>query len=92
MGSKSLNVLLNLLLMLNMCQCLFIISLIFGSTGLFVKKMIMTLYVLVYSVLKVMICLGGQLFQLDFLQSIHYSPFNKSFYEFLGMVSVFLKG
>ena len=54
--------------------------------------MIMTLYVLVYSVLKVMICLGGQLFQLDFLQSIHYSPFNKSFYEFLGMVSVFLKG
>ena len=38
MGYKSLNVSLKLLLILNMCQCLFIISFIFGSTGLFVKK------------------------------------------------------
>ena len=36
MGGISLNVSLELLLMLNMCQCLFIISFIFGSTRLYV--------------------------------------------------------
>ena len=38
MGCKLLNISLKLLLMLNMCQCLFIISFIFGSTGLYVNE------------------------------------------------------
>ena len=38
MGCKLLNISLKLPLMLNMCQCLFIISFIFGSTGLYVNE------------------------------------------------------
>ena len=38
MGCKSLNISFKLLSMLNMCQCLFIIFFIFGSTGLYVNE------------------------------------------------------
>ena len=38
MGCKLLNISLKVLSMLNMCQCLFIISFIFGSAGLHVNE------------------------------------------------------
>ena len=37
-GRKLLNTSLKLLLMLNICQCLFIISFIFGSTGVYIAR------------------------------------------------------
>ena len=38
MGCKLVSISLKVLLMLNVCQCLFIISFIFGSTGLYVNR------------------------------------------------------
>ena len=42
-------------------------------------KLELSLYVLVYSVLKIMIYLGGQLSQIVLLQLIHCSPFQQIF-------------
>ena len=79
MGCKLFNISLKLLSMLNKCQCLFIVSVIFGNTGLYVNKMVLRLYIWVYNVLKVMMYLGGQPSQFVFLQSIHYDPFQQIF-------------
>ena len=79
MGCKLFNISLKLMSMLNKCQCLFIVSFIFGNTRLYVNKMVSRLYVWVYNVLKVMMYLGGQPSQFVFLQSIHCSPFQQIF-------------
>ena len=50
-----------------------------GNIGLYVNENALRLYVWIGNVLKVMICLGGQLSQFVFLQSIHSSPFQKKF-------------
>ena len=47
----------------------------FTAMGCILSKMVLSLYVWVYNVLKVMIYLGGHLSQFVFLQSIHCSPF-----------------
>ena len=86
MSCKLLNISLKLLLMVNMCQCLFIISFIFGSTGFYVTENGVESF-WVYNVLKVMICLGGQLSQFVFLPSIHCSPLQQIFLLGLGNVS-----
>ena len=67
MGCILLNVSLTPLLMFNMCQCLFIISFIFGSTGLYVNENGIESLRLDLKCLKVMIYLGGQLSQFAFL-------------------------
>ena len=77
MGCTLLNISLKLLSMLNMCQCLFIISFILGSTGLYVTENGIESWF--YNVLKVMIYLGGQLSEFVFLQAIHCSPFQQIF-------------
>ena len=66
--------------MLNMCQCLFIISFIFGSTGLYVNENGMSLYVWVYNILKVMVCLGGQLSQFFSYSRFIVALYKKVFY------------
>ena len=67
----------------------FIISSIFGSTGLYVKEngTVLSLFVWVYNVLKVVIYQGRQLSRFVFLQSIHCGPFQQIF--LLGFGNVF---
>ena len=66
MSCKLLNISLKLLSMFNMCQCLFIISFMFGSTGLYVTENAIESLRLNLQFLKVMIYSGGQLSQFVF--------------------------
>ena len=80
MGYRLLNISSKLLSMLNLCQCCLLFSLYMAALGCMLAKMVLYLYVWVYSVLKIMIYLGGHLSQFVFLQSIHCSPFQQIFY------------
>ena len=75
MGCTLLYVSLKLLLMLSMFQCLFIISFIFGNTGLYVTKN--GIYIWVYNVLKAIIYLRDQLSQF-----FSYSQFIVAIYRY----------
>ena len=73
--------------MLNMGQCLFIISFTFSSTELFVDKNGIVPLGLGLECFKSNISIGGQLSQLVFLQLIHCSPFQQIFLIGLANVS-----
>ena len=75
MGCTLLYVSLKLLLMPSMFQCLFIISFIFGNTGLYVTKN--GIYIWVYNVLKAIIYLRDQLSQF-----FSYSQFIVAIYRY----------
>ena len=68
MGCTLLYVSLKLLLMLSIFQCLFIISFIFGNTGLYVTKNGICIWV--YNVLKAIIYLRDQLSQFFFYSQL----------------------
>ena len=72
--------------MLNVCQCLFIISFIFGSTGLYVTENGIESLRLGLQCFKSN-DLSVQLFQFLFLQSIHCRPSQQIF--LFGLSSVF---
>ena len=74
-GCTLLNVSLKLLLTLNICQCLFIISFISGSIWLYLTENGTESLRLGLQYLKVMIYLGGQLSQFVFLKLNHFSSF-----------------
>ena len=75
-GCKLLNISLKLMSMLNKCQymCL-LFPLYLATLGFMLTKMVLCLYIWVYSFLKVMNYQSGQLSQLVFVQLIHLSPY-----------------
>ena len=90
-GCKWFNISLALLSMLNMCQCLFIISFIFGSTGLYVNENGIVSLRLGLQCFKSNGLSRWSTLSIFFLQSIHCSSLQKSFLLGL-MFPLFLEG